>query len=308
MGVLYMNYYIYKITNINTGQYYIGKRETTVDVFEDTYMGSGNWIRKCAKEFKMLKKLPPKATIRNLPSFFVKDILFVCDDREVAFDMENKIIGNLWYIDHLCMNKCPGGNGGSIREYNLDHTKYHFYDLNKKLDFYATKRDLKIMYPSIKPYRLVNGTLISSANVVMYENRNALIGYEITRNKQKDNNKYHFYDIENNIEITSTKKQISKKYKISVTEITKLVEGKYNFYNNLVMYQNKNIGKISKNIGRNNVNFDPDVYHFFDTNTKQEFKCTKNELRKMYNVSSSLPIRLIRGEIKSCKGVIFIRN
>lgn len=303
-----MNYYVYKIKNINTGQYYIGKRETIVDVFEDAYMGSGTWIRKCAKEFKKLKKLPPKATTRNLPFFFVKDIILICNTRELVFNMENELIGNLWYTDPLCMNKCPGGNGGSIREYNLDHTKYHFYDLDKKLEFYATKRDLKIMYPSIKPYRLINGTLASSSNVVMYENRNALVGYEILRNKQKDDNIYHFYDLDSNLEMICTKKDISEKYNISITEITKLVEGKYNFYNSIVMIENKDNGKKSKNNGKNNVNFDSTLYDFFDTNTKQEFKCTKNELRKTYNMSSSLPIRLIRGDIKSCKGVVLLKK
>lgn len=72
-----ITHYVYKITNILTGQYYIGKSSCSGEPEHHTYYGSGDWIRKLAKEKACLSKIPAFATSKHFKNNkeFVKNIL-----------------------------------------------------------------------------------------------------------------------------------------------------------------------------------------------------------------------------------------
>lgn len=69
-----MNHYVYKITNIINGKKYIGKRSCKCSIEDDKYMGSGILLKKAFKKYG----------IKN----FKKDILFICESEEEAFNKE----------------------------------------------------------------------------------------------------------------------------------------------------------------------------------------------------------------------------
>ena len=71
-----MLHIIYKITNILNGKIYIGKHSTT-DI-NDGYMGSGKYIKRAISKYG----------VEN----FVKDILFILDSENEAYEMEKKIV------------------------------------------------------------------------------------------------------------------------------------------------------------------------------------------------------------------------
>ena len=73
-NIYYMFYYIYKVTNPITGEFYIGSRQTKSDPFEDKYMGS-------MKTWKVDKSLLVKEIIRH-------DFT----DRQELLEIESKMI------------------------------------------------------------------------------------------------------------------------------------------------------------------------------------------------------------------------
>lgn len=73
-----MNRYIYKITNTETGQFYIGQRTyKKLKIENDSYMGSGVWITWSKEKYG-----------GKLPVFFKKEILKICEDQEDLNDSE----------------------------------------------------------------------------------------------------------------------------------------------------------------------------------------------------------------------------
>ena len=87
--------YIYKITHVPTGRYYIGQRVYRGDVSKDPYMGSGRKIR------NLLKSHPD--------SEFHKVILFMCSTREELNLLEFESIADKHITDELCLNLVAGG-------------------------------------------------------------------------------------------------------------------------------------------------------------------------------------------------------
>ena len=87
-----MYFTVYKITNIITNKYYIGKHKTKN--LDDGYMGSGKKLLDAYKKY----------TKDN----FIKEILFVFDNEE---DMNRKE-AELVVVSEETYNLCPGGNGG----------------------------------------------------------------------------------------------------------------------------------------------------------------------------------------------------
>lgn len=89
-------HYIYKITHIPTGRYYIGQKIRSSKPPElDGYWGSGT-------VWKQIFKSYPK-------SEFIKEILEDHVSDEEIDNLEKKYINNLYKSDPLCKNLCEGG-------------------------------------------------------------------------------------------------------------------------------------------------------------------------------------------------------
>ena len=114
-----MNYYVYKITDIKTGEFYIGKRQCDCDIKEDSYMGSGVKI----KELIAL----------NGESNYKKTVIAICDDPYELATIESSFIK--CNIDNvLCINISKAEN------FKKEHYK-------KKIDAYEQNiEDLKNKY------------------------------------------------------------------------------------------------------------------------------------------------------------------
>ena len=88
--------YIYKITHIPSGRYYIGQK-CGDDPMGDGYMGSG-------AAWKQILKSHDKFEFR-------KEVLMFAKDQEELNEFEQEYIGNLYKTDKLCKNLTAGGGG-----------------------------------------------------------------------------------------------------------------------------------------------------------------------------------------------------
>jgi hypothetical protein len=91
-----MKYLVYKTTNKQTSQYYIGAHKTN-DI-SDGYLGSGASLRTALKEYGEAN--------------FDREVLIECSCEEEMFRQEAEMLGDLWKTDPLCYNLKPGGKGG----------------------------------------------------------------------------------------------------------------------------------------------------------------------------------------------------
>jgi len=96
LGVKFVFYTIYKITNLLNDKIYIGKHQTKD--LNDGYMGSG----------KHLKRAISKHGIKN----FKKEILFVFDNENEMNDKEAEIVDEDFVLREDVYNICVGGQGG----------------------------------------------------------------------------------------------------------------------------------------------------------------------------------------------------
>ena len=89
-----MFYTVYQITNKINGKKYIGQHQTSN--IDDGYMGSGTIIRRAVKKYGV--------------DNFVKDILFIFDNREEMNTKEAELITDEFLVDSY--NITTGGRGG----------------------------------------------------------------------------------------------------------------------------------------------------------------------------------------------------
>lgn len=92
-----MLHYIYKITNIATGQFYIGKRSHCNPAI-DEYMGSGVRIRRAISKYGV--------------DAFRKEILAIFDDEESAYALEAALVTKEMIELPYTYNMHEGGRGG----------------------------------------------------------------------------------------------------------------------------------------------------------------------------------------------------
>lgn len=90
-------HFVYKITNLVDGKFYIGVH-STADI-EDGYMGSGLVLRYAIQKYG----------IDN----FSREILFHCNSRKEAFQKEKELVTIDVIKNHLCYNLACGGSGGT---------------------------------------------------------------------------------------------------------------------------------------------------------------------------------------------------
>ena len=88
-------HYLYKITNIITGEYYIGIHST--DNLDDGYFGSGRLLKKLIEEFGKDQ--------------FKKEILKFCKNRLELLNYEEQYVNENTLNDKKCLNLICGGLG-----------------------------------------------------------------------------------------------------------------------------------------------------------------------------------------------------
>ena len=98
-----MRYFIYRITNLTNGRYYIGRHATTN--IDDNYMGSGKAIKNAIAKYG--------------PENFKKEIIAETDTAESLWELEKEIVNDLVVQDPKSYNMAYGG-----RAY-LDGLKKH---------------------------------------------------------------------------------------------------------------------------------------------------------------------------------------
>lgn len=91
-----MFYTIYSITNKLSGQIYIGKHKTKN--INDDYMGSGKLITRAIKKYGKEN--------------FIKQILFVFDNKDEMDQKEKELVNELFILSENSYNLALGGKGG----------------------------------------------------------------------------------------------------------------------------------------------------------------------------------------------------
>jgi hypothetical protein len=91
----YLHSYVYKVTNIKNGKYYIGLRSCDCDPYLDKYMGSGILIELEIQHHGI--------------EFFKKEILKIFDNRKDAALFEAEMVDEWVLLDPLCLNLKAGG-------------------------------------------------------------------------------------------------------------------------------------------------------------------------------------------------------
>ena len=99
------NHYVYKITHILTGHFYIGIRSCDCPIQDDKYMGSGD----------ILKSINP--------SLLVKEILAVTPDRSTAYAIETLIVNEHFLNREDTLNVRYGGIRGEYTQEMKEHIK-----------------------------------------------------------------------------------------------------------------------------------------------------------------------------------------
>lgn len=138
-------YYVYKITDIETNRYYIGKTSCIGNPDNHAYYGGGVWIRKMAMSYGKLKNAPNYARKNHFKTSdkIRKDILKIFKCENAAFIYEHICISDKWKFDDLCMNMKPGGEGGHRGQMHpsYDGKVYRWVDVNGNVIFH-TKNSL----------------------------------------------------------------------------------------------------------------------------------------------------------------------
>lgn len=124
---------VYRITNLINLKYYIGVHKT--DDPMDSYMGSGEIIRKAIAKYGI--------------DSFKKEILFIFDNEEDAYNKEKELLEDKWQLQE-CYNMMPGGTGSwsYVNSLNLpnimqdpEFVKAHV-ELKRKNNSYYTEKNL----------------------------------------------------------------------------------------------------------------------------------------------------------------------
>jgi len=123
-----MYYYLYKITNINNGKYYIGARTSKLEpVFDVDYLGSGKGIKKAISKYGKEN--------------FIKQILVICPSKEYVFNLEKLYITEDVINDRQSYNMRSGGYGGTS---SIDWTDERKFACKKGANnTYTTRPEVK---------------------------------------------------------------------------------------------------------------------------------------------------------------------
>ena len=127
-----MNYYVYKITNIETGHFYIGKRTCKCSIENDFYFGSGSKIKEEIEKHGIDK--------------FKKTILAICHDPYELSNIESIYIKN-HIEDVLCLNVSKGHEKVLLFKESLvkeENSLKEWQDYLSQLEKYLDEKQKKI--------------------------------------------------------------------------------------------------------------------------------------------------------------------
>ena len=146
-------HYLYRVTNLVNGKYYIGKRKHP-DPANDKYMGSGKQITAAIQKYGLHN--------------FKKEILVVVSTDEEAARLEEQLVTLFEVRDPMCYNMHRGGHGG-------------FEHINTGVEP-SERRNIKVLREKIKSGEVSvggwYGTEAQRAACIAVLNTKAKEGYE----------------------------------------------------------------------------------------------------------------------------------
>lgn len=224
-----MIHHIYKITNIITGEYYIGKHTSIspYDPYTDPYMGSGNWI------LKMKNDDPCFSTN------YTKTIIDICDSEYDLNEKEIFHISKVRNIDPLNMNISYGGSGFATKENNL------FYN-DDILEWYHAESNITIKKTRQEMQTFLSVRRSDISNTI-YKTQPSVKGWvclsHVKRNTRQDNTLYAWY-IDGNV-VNMTKGMLSTSFGIPIHSINKAIRSGTLHYAKHALFVGDNINCLS---------------------------------------------------------------
>lgn len=314
-----MKYYVYKITQLKTGLFYIGKHKTKNN--RDYYRGSGNWIKNCSKKYG-----------KTFWNNFTKDILCYAKDENELHILEYKIIN-----EHISNVKCKNilSDSSCAIGYGKKHVNYN----NKTYSIINREGEVKTLtqhqmkydmgFNSGHIYQLINGKCNTIRGWVLYDGKSSYEeNLENIKNKKLKYGKRRFsYEGENaptydetlykvkrydNEIFTSTQYNLKKEH--GIKNVSALVKGKIPSLNGYYLIDEKGV-PLDMYI-KNNIEKRPYTYEEFKTFmiNKEKKKCKfihdngdveilyPSDMSKKYSLTSGNFYGMINGKIKKHKG------
>ena len=288
-----MHHYIYKITDNNDGNFYIGKRSTSSKPENDTYYGSGYWILNLA--FEMTGRIhKPSVYKKTFTNYNIKkEILCVCDTEIEAYSKEKDYILS-YRNDPLCRNMNSGGKGFDCGELHphYDDTIYVFKNLdgneivttkNKMIEY--LKCNKSCVYEMVKNDRpmIVKGFYFAGTPEMP-------LTIDLTSCNIEKYKKYEFVNFKKET-VVKTRTEMVKYLDCSNSSIQSLIEGRT---------------KTIKGFALKTANFNHE--YIFRTYIPRKWICDTNveylnvlDLKNKYNLSKGI-YDVLAGKTRSHKG------
>lgn len=127
-----MNHFIYKTTNLINNKIYVGVHSSKT--LTDSYLGSGKILNKAIKKYGKEN--------------FKREILFVCDTKEEAYDIEEIMVCENFIKRFDVYNSKVGGKGAALGWLSVKDSSGKILYISKKE--YDTREDLETLKHSTK--------------------------------------------------------------------------------------------------------------------------------------------------------------
>jgi hypothetical protein len=192
--------YVYKLTNVETGEFYIGMRSCWCLPEDDKYYGSGIRITHCIKKFGKEK--------------FKKEILKTFLERKEASNYEEEILNEEVLKNPLCLNLKTGGEYERDYKYT-DEVRKQISEARK--EWFKNPENVKKQSEAIKKAYKDDETLALRISKVKKENCNSVEfknKMSVIRNEMLKDEKFRqkIKDSINSIESLEKKSKSIKKY------------------------------------------------------------------------------------------------
>ena len=290
-----MHHYIYKITNHDTNQFYIGKKSSSKLPDKDTYYGSGHWILNLT--FEITGRLHKGSVYKK--SFehtnISKQILCICNSEIEAYNKEKYYI-SIHKDDKSCMNMNGGGKGFSSGKLHPKHDDqlYIFKNINGDDDIVATKSEM------IKFLKCHKSCVY---DMVKNERPHVIKGYyfagtperpltiDLSSCNMEKHKRYDFINCNGEI-VNKTRSEMAAHIDVGFSSIQALVEGRTKTIKGFALYkENVNFKEVFKRHIK---------YNWIYKNGKKEYMTTV-EMKNKYNLKASLA-GVATGKTNSYKG------